>query len=137
MKTYQRDLPTMFGDHHVLEVRRILQELPGIDDVYASSAFQFLQLQYDESKLTEEQIDALLEEAGYLGDLPTPEETSIPATESNGQTVFRHTEAFNQTRRVSFHRTTPDTHRPLWPCPGMGPIIREQVIREKMEDQNG
>ena len=122
----------MFGDHHVLEVRRILQELPGIDDVYASSAFQFLQIQYDESKVTEEQIDALLEEAGYLGELLTPEETSIPATESNGQAVFRHTAAFKQTRKVSFHRTTPDAPRPLFPCPGMGP-----VIRAKVEEQNG
>lgn len=132
MKTYQKDLPTMFGDHHVLEVRRILQELPGVDDVYASSAFQFLQLQYDESKVKEEQIEALLESAGYLGDLATPEETSIPATESNGQTIFRHTEAFSQTRQVSFHRASPEPPRPLYPCPGMGP-----VTKNKMEEQNG
>ncbi len=137
MKTYQKELPTMFGDHHVLEVRRILLELPGIDDVYASSAFQYLQIQYDESKVTEEQIDALLEQAGYLGELSTPEETSIPATESEGQKIFRHTAAFSQTRKVSFHRTTPDAPRPLWPCPGMGPVVREQVIIEKMEEQNG
>jgi len=132
MKTYQRELPTMFGDHHVLEVRRILQELPGVDDVYASSSFQILQLQYDETKVTEEQINALLEGAGYLGELTTPEETSIPATESNGQKVFRHTAAFDHTMHVSFHRTSPDTHRPLWPCPGMEP-----VIKVKKEEQNG
>jgi len=127
MKTYQTKLPAMFGDHHVLEVRRILLDLPGIEDIYASSAFQFLQLTYDESKVTEDQINGLLEKAGYLGDLGTPEETSIPATESIGQKVFRHTAAFNQTKKVSFHRTSPETQRPLWPCPGMGPLIREKV----------
>lgn len=127
MKTYQKDLPTMFGDHHVQEVRRILKELPGIDDVYASSAFQFLQVTYDDAAVQEEQIDALLEAAGYLGDLATPEETSVPATESNGKAIFRHTAAFKQTRQVSFHRTSPEPPRPLFPCPGMGPVIRTKV----------
>ena len=127
MKTYQKELPTMFGDHHVLEVRRILQDLPGIDDIYASSAFQFLQVSYDESKVKEEQIDALLEEAGYLGEFLTPEETSLPATEAGDKNIFRHTATFNQTKQVSFHHETAYAGRPLWPCPGMGPVVKQKV----------
>ena len=50
MKQLAVDLPTMYGDHHVLEIRRILDDTPGIEDLYASSAFQTLQLKYDDKK---------------------------------------------------------------------------------------
>ncbi|MBN2045494.1 MAG: heavy-metal-associated domain-containing protein [Anaerolineales bacterium] len=123
MKTYQTDLPTMFGDHHVREVRRLLLELPGIEEIYASSSFQFLQLDYDESQVKEEEIVGVLEQAGYLGGFEAPRETSLPATEDR-QTVFRHTQAFRQTKKVSFHRETAYSGRPLWPCPGMGPVTK-------------
>ena len=122
MKTYQIDLPAMYGDHHVTEVRRILQELPGIDELYASSAFQFLKVSYDEGKTSEKDIEKKLEAAGYIGELTVPKETSIPATENKGESLFRHTAAFAQTKKISFHQDTGQTARPLWPCPGMGPI---------------
>jgi len=125
MKTYQTEIPTMFGDHHVREVRRILLDLPGIDDIYASSSFHFLQLDYDESQVKEAEIVSALEAAGYLGEFTTPQETDKPANE-NQTSVFRHTEAFNQTKKVSFHRETAFSGRPLWPCPGMGPITKEE-----------
>ena len=127
MKTYQTEIPTMFGDHHVREVRRLLLEVPGIDEIYASSSFQFLQLDYDETQVKEEQIKMLLEEAGYLGELGSPEESNIPATDAEDKSVFRHTEAFTQTKQVSFHRRTAYEGRPLWPCPGMGPVKTEKV----------
>lgn len=126
MKTFQTDLPTMFGDHHVREVRRILLELPGVDDIYASSSFHFLQLDYDESKVKEEEIVATLEAAGYLGEFLSPRETSLPANETIEPNLYRHTEAFNQTKKVSFHRESAYSGRPLWPCPGMGPIAKEE-----------
>ena len=40
MKTLSLELPAMYGDHHVIEVRRILLEIDGVKDVYASSSFQ-------------------------------------------------------------------------------------------------
>lgn len=127
MKTFQTEIPTMYGDHHVREVRRLLLELPGIDEIYASSSFQFLQLEYDESQVKEEQIKTLLEQAGYLGDLVSPAESNIPATEAADNSIFRHTESFKQTKQVSFHRRTAYEGRPLWPCPGMGPVKTEQA----------
>ena len=42
--------PALFGDHHVTEVRRILLSLPGVTEVYASSAFQVVEVTYDERK---------------------------------------------------------------------------------------
>lgn len=120
MRKFQTDLPTMYGDHHVVEVRRILAELPGVSDLYASSAFQYLQIEYDEAKTTEQDILDILEAAGYVGDLQIPQETNLPATELADKKSFRHTAAFEQTRQVSFHRETSHSGRPLWPCPGMG-----------------
>jgi hypothetical protein len=122
MKTYQVDLPAMYGDHHVTEVRRLILELPGIEDLYASSAFHFLKVSFDEGQTSEEEILKKLEEAGYTGEMPVPQETSIPATENNGDSLFRHTLAFEQTKEISFHQETAATGRPLWPCPGIGTL---------------
>lgn len=122
MKTFQTDLPALYGDHHVIEVRRILSEIQGVTNLYVSSAFQLLQVEYDETKTDEEKILAKLEEAGYLGELLIPQETNLPATELVDKKSFRHTAAFEQTRQVSFHRQTSFSGRPLWPCPGMGTL---------------
>ena len=40
-------VPAMYGDHHVLEVRRILLALPGVAEVNASSCFQVVEVSYD------------------------------------------------------------------------------------------
>ena len=74
MKTISLDLPTLFGDHHVTEVRRLLMELPGVADVYASSSFHIVEVEFDETKLAPEQINDVLEKAGYLGELSIPVE---------------------------------------------------------------
>ena len=37
METKAFEAPALYGDHHVSEVQSILKELPGIDEVYASS----------------------------------------------------------------------------------------------------
>ncbi len=127
MKKYQTELPSMFGDHHVREVRRILLDLPGVDDIYASSSYQFLELQYDESKVKEEEIKSALEQAGYLGEVSLPRESSRSSSESGEKNLFRHTAAFSQTRQVSFHRDTVFSSRPLYPCPGMSPIKKAEM----------
>lgn len=128
MKTLKKDLPTMYGDHHVIEVRRILLELPGIEDLYASSAFQYLEINYNQDQIKEEEILAKLEEAGYLGEMAMPIETNLPATENKDAKAFRHTASFEHTKQVSFHRETPYSGRPLWPCPGMGPIKNTKKV---------
>ncbi len=126
MKNKTIELPTMYGDHHVLAVREILQTLPGITHIYASSSFHMLEIEYDETQLTLDQVEAALDKAGYLGTLPIPTETAVPATENNGQTYFRHTVAFEQTgKSVGFTQKVVDNGRPLWPCPGMGLISKE------------
>ncbi|MCS7247061.1 MAG: heavy-metal-associated domain-containing protein [Anaerolineales bacterium] len=122
------EIPTMYGDHHVLEVRKILLSIPGVQDVYASSAFGFVEVSYDPSKVNDLEIKMKLDEAGYLGEWNLPRELSIPATEkSELAKYFRHSEVFEATKEViSFTQNLPYYGRPLWPCPGMG-VIRAEI----------
>ena len=133
METLQLDLPTMYGDHHVIEVRRLILELPGVEDVYASSGFQFIEVQYDETKLETDKIKATLEDAGYLGSMQiTVEQGAIEDRENGEKPFFRHTIAHAQTgQAVSFAQKTPYAGRPLWPCPGMGPLVNEKGETEE------
>ena len=121
MKTLSVDVPAMYGDHHVVEVRRILTQLPGVESVYASSAFRVVEVGFDEKNQNEDSIRKVLDEAGYLADLEAPMETGKPADGgSNGATWFRHTaarEAIEET--VAFEQTVPHRGPVLWPCPGM------------------
>lgn len=125
MEVFTIDLPAMYGDHHVLEVRRILFEIPGVEEVYASSAFRVAEITFDPDKTSTEDIKARLDEAGYIGELPIP--TEVPAraaTADDGRKgFFRHTAAYEGAgQAVSFGQTVNYEGRPLWPCPGMEPL---------------
>ena len=128
MKEISLDLPTMFGDHHVTEVRRLLLEMSGVEDVYASSGFRIVEIQYDETTIDPEAMQAKLEEAGYLGELPIPVERGALEERKNGdKPFFRHTAVYEQTgSTVGFAQKVPFAGRPLWPCPGMGPINKPE-----------
>jgi copper chaperone CopZ len=124
MEKKSYELPAMYADHHVVEVRRILFELPGVKDVYASSAFQVAEVTYDPEVVGESAIAGKLEEAGYLGDFAVSTEAGKPATSKNGDGIyFRHTEAYKQTKdTIGFAQNVNYVGRPLWPCPGLGVI---------------
>ncbi len=124
MKTFTLELPALYGDHHVQEVRRIIHELAGVDSVYASSCFRIVEVQFDEGLVSEEQIRSALEVAGYLGDLAVSVEVRAAVDQPDGQKpFFRHSTSYQQTRRViSFSQEVPEAQRALWPCPGIGPI---------------
>lgn len=135
MQTLTLELPAMYGDHHVTEVRRLVFELPGIQDVYASSAFQVVEVTFDPNLTTESAIRSKLETAGYLGDLMVPVETDAPVIKAsvkdgngngNGHgkvAAFRHTAFYAPAgKSVSFAQDAPSAGRPLWPCPGFGPL---------------
>ena len=122
-KTITLELPTMYGDHHVIEVRRLLLEIPGVEDVYASSGFQVAEVEVEDS-VTEDALKKVLDEAGYLGELPVTEEIEASPVEAGGKSAFfRHSALYEQTRQaVSFTQETATSGKALWPCPGMGPI---------------
>ncbi len=132
MDTFTLELPAMYGDHHVIEVRRILFEMPGVEEVYASSAFRAVEVSYNPDKVTPDEITSKLDEAGYIGELPVPLETGEPAYQAeDGQTYFRHTEVYENTQQVvSFAQMVSYSGRPLWPCPGVGPIRTKELAEE-------
>lgn len=120
------EVPVLYGDHHVTEVRSLLLSISGVSDVYASSAFHVVEVTYDETKTTEQEITAKLDKAGYLGDWAVPVEFGVMPSEmasGNGskKPFFRHTEVFENSRQVvSFSQNVIYSGRPLWPCPGFG-----------------
>ena len=120
MQTSTFDTPALYGDHHVTEVRRFLCALPGVKDVYASSAFQVVQVQFDESQITHGELMQKLEEANYLGEVPMMTESSVAV---EGDSVFRNSAVYETLKKsVSFQQKVPYSGRPLWNCPGMGVI---------------
>ncbi len=131
MKTITLEVPAMYGDHHVTEVRRILLALPGVIDLYVSSAFHLVEVQLDENKINEDQIRTTLGEFGYLEKLPMPVESGVAShlKADQSQTFFRHTQTFETMRdTVSFEQKVSFSGKPIWNCPGFG------VIKNKMED---
>lgn len=113
-------LPMLYADHHVLEVRRLLLALPGVNTVYASSSFQIVEVNFEESELSKDEIQSTLAQAGYVDELPVVVESSRTTFAEGGKQFFRHTAVFPQTDRIiSFGQDVPDVERPLWPCPGI------------------
>ena len=137
MKTITIDLPALYGDHHVTEVRRLLLELPGVDDVYASSCFQVAEVTFDETKIKEAEIKEKLEEAGYLGEIPVAQEDPEADTQNgNSRPFFRKSAFYPQTQKTtSFAQNISFEGRALWPCPGIGPLqkVEKEELKEKVE----
>jgi copper chaperone CopZ len=134
MQTKRFEMPALFADHHVLEVRRILLELPGVKEVYASSAFQVVEVKYDESQINDLQLAMKLDEAGYLGEWTIPAEVGPEAqrTASEPRPFFRHSAVYETTKKtVAFAQRVGYQGRPLWHCPGMGTI---RVHQEETEN---
>jgi excisionase family DNA binding protein len=126
-------VPAMYGDHHVLEVRRILLEIPGVEEVNASSCFHAVEVSYDLAKVSAEDIEAKLAEAGYLGELAVPVETGTAVSQDakrDKDIFFRHSASYEQTKQmVSFGQNVGYAGRPLWPCPGIG-VINQPALQE-------
>lgn len=127
MELYSVDLPTMYGDHHVMEVRRILLEVSGVQSVYASSSFHIVEIEYDPAQVQVEILEERLQEAGYLGELAVAQE--IPQVIENGveRQFLRHTAVYEQVQStVTFSQTVQSSGRALWPCPGIGVLHRTE-----------
>jgi copper chaperone CopZ len=124
MKQAKFDIPVLFGDHHVLEIRRILSEVEGVKDIFISSAYNFLKIEYDESATSEEAIKTLLEEAGYYGDLGFEfEQFGLEPGSGDHKKHFRKGVLYDQTGQTQgFTQKATKTSREDWPSPGMGKL---------------
>jgi copper chaperone CopZ len=131
METKLFEVPALYADHHVTEVRRILLELDGVIDVYASSAFQIVEVKYDETKVNDLEIAVKLDDAGYLGEWTPPIETGASAQPAEGQRpYFRHSTTYETTKQtVSFGQSVTYQGRPLWHCPGIGAVKMDEETK--------
>lgn len=68
MQKLRIETPRMYGDHHVTAVRRLLFELPGVIEIYASSCFAIVEIDYDPALLGPAELQAALE-AGAIRNL--------------------------------------------------------------------
>lgn len=80
MEHVEYSVPRMWADHHVPIARNALLNLPGVSDVYASSAWKTVKITYDPAKVNPDALQKALADAGYaVGaamELPTyPEQT--------------------------------------------------------------
>ena len=129
--TISFETPTLYGDHHVIEVRRILLDMPGVENVYASSAFRAVEVTFDPDKVMGEDIKSKLNELGYLEELEMPVEADAATylERDRSRSFFRHTAVYEASRQeVSFSQNVAYSGRPLWHCPGFG------VIKNEMEE---
>jgi copper chaperone CopZ len=127
METKVFEAPALYGDHHVSEVQRILKEQPGVEEVYASSAFQAIEVTFDETKTSADEIASVLEQAGYLGEIPVLAEAGVAVEKKDGDGVFRHTAVYETVKQtVSFVQQVQYQGRALWPCPGLGVIKMDE-----------
>lgn len=135
MKTITYDVPSLFGDHHVTEIRNLLLAISGVNEVYASSSFHVVEVTFDPQVVNDLQIAMALDEKGYLGEWSLPSEVGAVIEKDTGGEVFtRHTAVYENTRQVmSFAQKVESRGRPLWNCPGMG-VITTASLMKKMEE---
>ena len=108
-------VPGLYADHHTTAVREILAALPGIDDMYVSSAWRQISVQYDPKKITPEDIEAKLTSLGYMQD----ESEYAPcecATDPSTRYTAIHAGVGDT---LSFADPPLASTRALWPCPGI------------------
>jgi copper chaperone CopZ len=117
-------LPAMYADHHVTEVRRLILEIAGVAEVHASSAFQRVEVYFDEGAVAAATIENMLVETGYARDLPLPVESGAPVDGLNGKGEFYRRTAAKEAAVsiIGFGRQVPAAQHGLWPCPGFGAL---------------
>jgi copper chaperone CopZ len=135
MKSVTFEVPALFGDHHVIEIRNQLLSIPGVEEVYASSAFQIVEVSYDEELTNDINIAMKLDELGYLGEWTLPSELGQAIEQADMSSTFtRHTSVYEATRQVvSFSQKVESSSRPLWNCPGFGVVTTKKML-ERMEE---
>ena len=87
------DVPSMYADHHVLVVRDLLTRMDGVEEVYASSAFKQVLVQYDPAAVRPDVISGALAEAGYTREMQMPVQGKL-AEDSWKQGTFRMTQTY-------------------------------------------
>src|SRR5512133_3509023 len=123
MQTSMFNTPALYGDHHVTEVRKQLLALPGVQAVYASSAFHVVEVTFDDAQVSQEAVERKLDELGYLRELPVMIEPSVAVQRVDATEVFRKTATYENVRDIiTFQQTVDQNGHSAWNCPGLGMV---------------
>ncbi len=93
------DIPKMYADHHVQNIRDALLQLDGVEEVTASSAFKRVVVGYDPAHLNEDAIADALQAAGYAPG-EEPELPEVPAGKEDNSAWFRVTQRVTRTNML-------------------------------------
>lgn len=118
MKTLVLAIPVLYGDHHTNAVRTILASLPGVSDLYVSSAYHLVSMSYDPKQIGPEAIEKALSEQGYESGVPEPIYAASYATEMEKSARYTGNVGGTGGALVFAEHTMVREGRPLWPCPG-------------------
>jgi len=117
MEKVTLNVPGMYGDHHVLAVRDILGKLPGVEDVYASSAFKQVVVKFDPAKVEPSAFESALSAEGYMDDQQWPEITDKIKGQKHGGSQFVVASGIAESVRFSAPPVNFGAGGPR-PCPG-------------------
>ena len=70
-------VPSLYGDHQVIAIRQALAALPGVQSIYASSAFKLVAVTYDASRLAPARVEESLAALGHCVEAESGPETII------------------------------------------------------------
>ena len=114
-------IPTLYGDHHTVAVRRLLSKVPGVSDLMVSAAYRQVSLSLDAGKTTRNALEKLLADQGYVPGEDA--ELAYPIQSFFAEQATRHTSTVAGTgTSLAFSEVTQVVQgRPLWPCPGFDP----------------
>lgn len=87
MKETTFDLPTMYADHHVTCVRKILLEQPGVAEVFASAAAKRVRVRFEEATVSPDDLAEVLTAAGYEPGVEPPP-LSFPKRHEDGSAWY-------------------------------------------------
>jgi copper chaperone CopZ len=113
-------IPTLYGDHHTVAVRRILDGIAGVSDPLVSAAYRQVALKFDPAKTSAAAIEKALAAQGYD---PGLDDLAYPIQSTFAEEATRHTASISGTgTSLAFAEVTQVVQgRPLWPCPGFDP----------------
>lgn len=113
-------IPTLYGDHHTVAVRRILDGIAGVSDPFVSAAFRQVAFKFDPAKTSVAAIEKALAAQGYE---PGVDDLAYPIQSTFAEEATRHTASISGTgTSLAFAEVTQVVQgRPLWPCPGFDP----------------
>jgi copper chaperone CopZ len=89
-------IPAMWADHHVLEVRQVLDQVSGVEEVVASAMYKDVLIKYDPANTTPESLASALSEAGFRA-AEAPQIPSYPERTDDTSDWFQFQERVTET----------------------------------------